>query len=137
MKKCLSLLLLAWLLPLAGAQGEESSPVPASAPSPAEEGLQALVARQQSLLASAAKEDAGFDPENFRTEMQQLANAYDDFLKKNREYAPAYAAYGVFLGKVDMRKQSAALLLKANDLFGLDAKPGMPAPRLSCARGRL
>ncbi len=35
-----------------------------------------------------------------------------------------YAAYGVWLGKVDMRKQSAVILLKSNELFGAAAKAG-------------
>lgn len=94
-------------------------------PSPAELALRVIAARQQTLLAKAGKEDeAHLDTEQFRTDAQQLANEYDDFLKRNPDYAPGYAAYAVLLGKMDMRKQSAALLLKANDLFGREAKAG-------------
>ncbi len=112
------------LTPLAAFAAEEPAVATEPQASPAEVALQELVARQNALLSAAAKEDPNFDQENFRTAMQQLANAYDDFLKKNHDYAPAYAAYGVFLGKVDMRKQSAAILLKANELFTAKAKAG-------------
>ncbi len=98
---------------------------PDTVPSPAEEALRALVARQVTLIASGSKDnDPNFDPEKFRTEAQDLTNSYEDFLKKYHDYAPGYAAYGVWLGKVDMRKQSAAILLKSNELFGKEAKAG-------------
>jgi tetratricopeptide (TPR) repeat protein len=122
---CTGLLCCSLLLPV-GARAADEPPPPAAeaVASPAETELQELVGRQNALLNAVAKDDSNFDQENFRTAMQQLANAYDDFLKTHHDYAPAYAAYGVFLGKVDMRKQSAALLLKANDLFTASAKEG-------------
>jgi len=103
----------------------EPEPEVTVAPSVAEQGLQALVARQQELLATLAKADSpNFDKENVRMGLQQLSDDYDDFLKKNKDYAPGYAAYGVLLGKIDMRRQSAAMLLKANELFGKAAGAG-------------
>lgn len=147
MKSCrvLSVLLLA--LPLAIVRSAETPPLPPTAapapavvvkpdielpapspdlvPSAAERDLEVLVTRQQALLATGSKEnDPDFDSEKFRTEAQQLTNAYDDYLKKNADYAPAYAAYGVWLGKMDMRKQSASILLKSNELFGKEARAG-------------
>ncbi|MBI5382098.1 MAG: hypothetical protein HZA31_09385 [Opitutae bacterium] len=92
--------------------------VPARAePSPAQRELQALITRQQKLFAAAAKENnPNFDEENFRTDMQNLCFDYDTYLKKYPDTAAGFAAYGVLLGKIDMRKQAAAMLLKANAL---------------------
>lgn len=97
----------------------------AATPSPAEQTLQELVARQQELLAALARSDApDFDQEKIRTEMQQLCWDYDDLLKKTKGFAPAYAAYGMLLGKISMRRQSTIMFLKANQLFGEEAKDG-------------
>lgn len=137
MKSCRVLPVLFLALPLAVVRPAETPagavkpdatpPVPMAdlTPSPAEEPLRALVARQVTLLATGAKEnEANFDPEKFRTEAQDLTNSYEDFLKKYKDYAPGYAAYGVWLGKMDMRKQSAVMLLKGNELFGKAAQAG-------------
>jgi tetratricopeptide (TPR) repeat protein len=125
MRFCFCVMLTAFcaLAPRAAQGAVVSEPAETAAePSPAEKELQALVARQQELLGRRAKADASFDEENFRTAMQQLCNDYDDYLKKHKDYAPGYAAYGVLLGKVDMRRQSAVMLLKANQLFGAASK---------------
>jgi hypothetical protein len=146
----LSLTLLA-LLPIAGraADAPASAPAPASALatkaadetpaaasveeatelSPEEKALQPLVARQQDLLAAAAKAGDDLDEDKFRRDLQDLSNAYEDYLKKYPNYAAGYAAYGVLLGKVSMRKQSAMLLLKSDELFLKDdAKAGARTP---------
>jgi tetratricopeptide (TPR) repeat protein len=87
-------------------------------PSPAQRELQSLINRQQVLLATAAaKEDTpNFDEQNLRAKMQDLVFAYEDYLKKYPDLAAGFAAYGVLLGKIDMRRQSSAMLLKANQL---------------------
>ena len=92
--------------------------VPAKAePSPAQRELQSLVTRQQKLLALATKENnPSFDEQNFRGKMQDLVFDYETYLKKHPDVAAGYAAYGVLLGKIDMRRQSTAMLLKANQL---------------------
>jgi len=128
MKKCLVTVFLVLVIPCALGRAAETAPASAPAepvvapPSLAEQGLQALVARQQELLAGAEKAGKNFDEENFRTQMQDLANDYDAYLKKNPDYAPAYAAYGVMLGKISMRRQSAVMLLKADELLARDAQ---------------
>ena len=133
MKKRLVLLVLALGLPFAAMRAAEP-PAPAAdpaapQPSPAEQDLQVLVAQQQSLLAGAEKGGKDFDQEDFRTKMQFLANAYDAYLKKHIDYAPAYAAYGVMLGKIGMRRQSAMMLLKADELLlKADGKDGVRTP---------
>ena len=97
----------------------EPPAVPAKAePSPAQRELQSLITRQQLLLtAAAAKENnPNFDEQNLRAKMQDLCFDYEDYLKKYPDLAAGYAAYGVLLGKIDMRRQSTAMLLKANQL---------------------
>ena len=100
------------------APSPEPPAVPAKAePSPAQRELQSLVTRQQLLLAAATKENnPSFDEQSFRGKMQDLVFDYESYLKKYPDLAAGYAAYGVLLGKIDMRRQSSALLLKANQL---------------------
>jgi hypothetical protein len=105
MKKCLVTVFLVLVIPCALGRAAETAPASAPAetvvapPSLAEQGLQALVARQQELLAGAEKAGKNFDEENFRTQMQDLANDYDAYLKKN-----------------------AVMLLKADELLARDAQ---------------
>ena len=102
---------------------------PAAQPSPEEQAVQALVTRQQEILAAADKAGDKLDEENFRTQMQDVANGYEDFLRRHPDYPPAYAAYGVMLGKISMRRQSAMMLLKADELFiKADGKDGVRTP---------
>jgi tetratricopeptide (TPR) repeat protein len=75
-----------------------------------------LVERQKDLLAEAAKGSGHFDQGNFQLQLQQVSQDYELLLRDNPDYAPGYAAYGYLLGKVGMRKQSIAMLLKANQL---------------------
>ncbi|HWA11207.1 MAG TPA: hypothetical protein VG838_17325 [Opitutaceae bacterium] len=136
MKQSLVFLVLS-LAAAAGARGAADAPAPGPSPtaeapaqpSEAEKIVQDLVARQQALFAEAAKRDANFDENEYRTAMQDIGNAYDDFLRKRPDYGPAYAAYGVMLGKIGMRRQSSMMLLKADELFLRDdGKPGVRTP---------
>jgi tetratricopeptide (TPR) repeat protein len=98
---------------------QEPSAVPAKTePSPAQRELQALITRQQLLFATAATKETNpnFDEENLRAKMQDLVFDYDTYVKKHPDIAAGYAAYGVLLGKIDMRRQSSTMLLKANQL---------------------
>jgi tetratricopeptide (TPR) repeat protein len=139
MPRLILLLPLFVLLPLAGRAADapapkaaEETPAPeAAAPelSPEEKALRPLVARQQDLLAAAVKAGDDLDEETFRRDMQELSNSYEDYLKKYPNYGTAYAAYGVLLGKLSMRRQSAMLLLKADELFVKDdGKAGARTP---------
>lgn len=78
--------------------------------------LKQLVQRQQTLFADAAKKPDDFDEANFRAQVQEISRGFERLLQENPKFAPGYAAYGYLLGKIDMRKESAALLLKANQL---------------------
>lgn len=101
----------------AAADAEHSAPPPAAAkPDPvAEERLQEIVRRQQVLFAKASGDDPKIDEEDFRTQFQQLSFDYESLLKEHPT-AKGFAAFGYFLGKVDMRRQSIAMLLKSNQL---------------------
>jgi tetratricopeptide (TPR) repeat protein len=82
----------------------------------AQRALRQLVERQKTLLADAAKAGPGFDDSNFQTQIEQVCSGYEELLRANPKFAEGYAAYGYLLGKVDQRKQSIAMLLKANQL---------------------
>lgn len=91
--------------PLLAQQREESL---------AERTLRQLVERQRTLLATAAKAGDNFDEATFTTQMQQLCQAYESFLRDNPEFAAGYAAYGYLLGKIGMEREGVVMLLKAN-----------------------
>jgi tetratricopeptide (TPR) repeat protein len=78
--------------------------------------LRQIVEQQASLLAQVAKTPAVVDDDSFKLQMQQVSQSYEGLLRDNKEYAPGYAAYGYFLGKVGMRRESIVMLLKANQL---------------------
>jgi tetratricopeptide (TPR) repeat protein len=82
----------------------------------AERTLKQLVERQQALFAEAAKNKPDFDAEGFRAQLQDVSHGFERLLADNPKFAAGFAAYGYLLGKIDMRKESAAMLLKANQL---------------------
>ncbi len=85
----------------------------AATPHP-DETLRELVTRQNELFAEASKDDPHFDEDNFRSQLQQICNAYDVLLRDHPKLAPAYVAYGLLLNKVDMRKEAAGMFIQAN-----------------------
>lgn len=89
-----------------------TAPLPADVIAKATARLKELVARQDALLAAAGKENA--DMENVKRDIQTLIFDYDTFLRAYPTFAPAYVTYGLLLGRVGMRRESAAMLLKAN-----------------------
>lgn len=82
----------------------------------AERSLRRIADRQKTLFAEAAKQGDKLDEEAFRAQVQSVAHDYELLLRNNPNFAVGYAAYGYLLGKVDMRKESAAMLLRANQL---------------------
>jgi tetratricopeptide (TPR) repeat protein len=76
--------------------------------------LKELVARQDALLAALGKE--GDDQDNVKRDIQSLIFDYDVFLRTFPSFAPGYVTYGMLLGKVGMRRESTAMLLKANQI---------------------
>ena len=102
---------LAWLflaLPLLGAHAEsESMP---------ERELRQIVEHQKQVLSHAEKQGENVDEESLQTQAQSIAHEYDHLLAGSPNFAAGYAAYGYFLGKVGMQKESIGMLLKANQL---------------------
>jgi tetratricopeptide (TPR) repeat protein len=82
----------------------------------AERTLKRIVERQREIFATASKAEGKFDEGSMRTQLQGIVHEYELLLRDNPSFAAGYAAYGYLLGKVDMRKESAAMLLKANQL---------------------
>ena len=82
----------------------------------ADRAFKQLVERQKELLEEAAKENANFDEANFRLQIEQVCRGYEEFLRANPKFAAGYAAYGYLLGKLDQKKESIGMLLKANQL---------------------
>ena len=74
--------------------------------------LKKLVARQDSLLAQLGRDD--MDQENVKRDIQTLIFDYDSFIRTFPTYVPGYVTYGLLFGKIGMRRESAAILLKAN-----------------------
>ena len=82
----------------------------------ADRALNQLVERQKELLADASKGDPHFDESNFQMQIEQVCRGYEELLRANPKLAQGYAAYGYLLSKVGQRKESIAMLLKANQL---------------------
>jgi tetratricopeptide (TPR) repeat protein len=80
----------------------------------AERTLRQIVERQRTLLADASKQGDKLDEESLRAQLQSVAHDYERLLQDNPKFAAGYAAYGYLLGKIGMRKESVAMLLKAN-----------------------
>ena len=81
-----------------------------------ERSLRQIVERQKQVLADAEKQGDSLDEEALRTQAQSIAHDYDRLLAQSPNFAAGYAAYGYFLGKVGMQKESIGMLLKANQL---------------------
>ena len=78
--------------------------------------LRGIVERQKQLFAEVEKRGDNVDMDAFRTQAQSIVHDYDRLLATNDKFAAGYAAYGYYLKKVDMRKEAAAMLFKANSL---------------------
>jgi len=78
--------------------------------------LRGIVEQQQALFKEAARQGDALDEASFRTQLQEVVRDYELLLRDNPKFAAGFAAYGYLLGKIDMRKEAAAILLKANQL---------------------
>ena len=91
-------------------------PRAAEAENLAERNLRRIIDRQKEAFADAAKQGDNLDASSLKRRLQEISHDYEVLLRDNPRYAAGYAAYGLLLGKVDMRKEAAAMLLKANEL---------------------
>ncbi|HET7537897.1 MAG TPA: hypothetical protein VFJ90_15665 [Candidatus Didemnitutus sp.] len=102
--RLLILFVAAWLAPVLSAE------------TLAEKTLKDIVARQKEVFERAEKEGDNLDEARFDGESKALASSYDVLIQKNPEFTAAYVAYGMFLSKIDMNRESAVMLLRANKL---------------------
>lgn len=91
-------------------------PRAAEAENLAERNLRRIIDRQKEVFADAAKQGDNLDASSLKRRLQEISHDYEVLLRDNPRYAAGYAAYGLLLSKVDMRKEAAAMLLKANEL---------------------
>jgi tetratricopeptide (TPR) repeat protein len=82
----------------------------------AEKTLKDIVARQRDILARADQEGDQLDLARMRGELQNVIHSYDVLIQKSPDFAPAYVAYGLLLGRVGMTREAVGILLKANKL---------------------
>ena len=78
--------------------------------------LRQIVEKQKTILDDVDKQGGGVDEESLRVQLQEVCHEYELLLHDSPNFAAAYAAYGYLLGKVDMRRESVAMLLKANQI---------------------
>ncbi len=81
-----------------------------------EKNLRGIVGREREIFARAKAEGDQLDEARLQGEVEGLVTSYDVLIQKNPDYAPAYVAYGLLLGRVGIPKQAVAMLLKANHL---------------------
>ena len=89
---------------------------PPRAETMAEKTLKEIVARQRDIFARADKEGDNLDLARLRGELQNVIHSYDILIQKSPDFAPAYVAYGLLLGRVGMTREAVGILLKANKL---------------------
>jgi tetratricopeptide (TPR) repeat protein len=82
----------------------------------AERRLKEIAAHQTALFSDAAAQGDALEQAGFKTQVEQLTHEYESLLKDNPEFAAGYASYGYMLWKISLRKEAAAILLKANQL---------------------
>lgn len=90
--------------------------LPVRGESLAERSLRQIVEKQKQIFAEAEKQGDKADMDSFQTQAQGIAHDYDILIADNPNFAAGFASYGYFLGKVGMRKESLAMLLKANQI---------------------
>jgi tetratricopeptide (TPR) repeat protein len=80
--------------------------------------LKTIVEEQRTVLAeAAAQRDRGrLDDQEFRIQVEKICHEYESLLQDSPKFAAGYASYGYLLWKVGMRKEAAAILLKANEI---------------------
>lgn len=110
----LVLTFLALLALWAGSLHAESAP--AASETFSDRKLRQIVERQKELFADAMKQGDKLDMSTFQVKAQSLVQDYELLIRDNPKFAAAYAAYGYFLSKVDMRKEAAAMLIRADQL---------------------
>jgi tetratricopeptide (TPR) repeat protein len=78
--------------------------------------LERIVAHEREIIGDAEKQGDNVDEDSLREQLQTVCHDYEVLLQENPKFAEAYAAYGQLLWRLDMRKESMAMMLKANQI---------------------
>jgi tetratricopeptide (TPR) repeat protein len=82
-----------------------------------EHSLRDILARQKVLLEDAARAgDNRLDQDSVKTQLNSLSEEYKSLIAQSPDFAPAYADYGYFLGKLHLEDEAMKILLKADQL---------------------
>jgi tetratricopeptide (TPR) repeat protein len=100
----------------AGPAGADTIAAPEVPETMAEHRLKDIGQHQKVLFADAAAQGVALDQAGFTTQVEQLTREYESLLRDNPAFAAGYASYGYMLWKIGLRKQAAAILLKANQM---------------------
>jgi tetratricopeptide (TPR) repeat protein len=82
----------------------------------AERKLKLLVVQERAIWASIREATNEVDIETAKPKFQEILTGYDGLIRDNPEFAPAFVAYGLLLGRLDERKASRAIFMRANQL---------------------
>ncbi|WP_404424443.1 tetratricopeptide repeat protein [Nibricoccus sp. IMCC34717] len=82
----------------------------------AERRLKEIVADQRTVVSEALAPGAQANDNEVYNQLQAICRRYDALIADNPDFAPAYVAYGLLLGQVGMKKESAGMLLRANKI---------------------
>jgi len=82
----------------------------------AERNLKQLVFQERAIWASIQEATNQADIETAKPKFQEILTRYDGLIRDNPEFVPAFVAYGLLLGRIDERKASRAIFMRANQL---------------------
>jgi tetratricopeptide (TPR) repeat protein len=82
----------------------------------AERNLKRLVDKERAIWASLKEATNEADIETTKPKFQEVLTGYDGVIRDNPEFVAAFVAYGLLLARIDERKASRAIFLRANQL---------------------
>lgn len=89
---------------------------PTSGETMAERNLKLLVVHERAIWASIKEATNEVDIETAKPKFQEVLTGYDGLIRDNPEFVPGFVAYGLLLGRLDERKASRAIFMRANQL---------------------
>jgi len=82
----------------------------------AEKKLSQLVIQERAVWATVKEATNKADIETAKPKFQGILTGYDGLIRDSPEFVPAFVAYGLLLGRLDQRKASRAIFMRANQL---------------------
>lgn len=81
-----------------------------------ERNLKQLVAKERAIWANLLEATNEIDIEAAKPRLQEVIDGYDRLIQENPDFVPALVAYGLLLAKIDERKASWSVFMRANQL---------------------